>query len=227
MALKESEKTLIGFALLAGGIALVFVFGLPQWDLYSQQTQQITGLKQEKEGLLTQKDALQSQISVLEQNTNIPLDLKVQTYTDQDREQMIKRLLDHIVNLSTKAGNKFISLGPTPADELATPVAPPVSQEQDESASAQNNTSGEKEAPPVPAPLLNTFEYDLAVRGSYDTVQKFLKLVDNQKTLIEIGRIAIENELLSEGSATRDVLLDPGRPVKLTANIRLSMQRVD
>jgi hypothetical protein len=230
MALKQNEKTLIGVALLASGIALVVLAGLPQWDLYNTQNSQVTILKTEKEALQTQKEALTLSVNTMEQNANIPLNLKIATYTDATREKMIKQLLDHVVSLSSQTGNTFISLMPTAEDDKAASEEEAKEAEKTTATGTEGKTAGTDptatETPKLTAeePVLNTFQYDLAVRGNYDTLQRFLKLVDHQGTLIAFNRLSLENELTSQAQSGKDLLLDPTRPVKMTVNIHLALQ---
>ncbi len=236
MALKQNEKTLVGVALLAGGIGLFVAVGMPQFDAYSTNNTQVTTLNEEITGLKTQKDNLTAQIALLERNTDIPPGVNIKTYTPENKEEVIKELLDQVVGLATGAGNKFISLKPA---EVTPLVAPPEEQKEDDKTKAAEakavtdpaagtaTTQPEGEAAALPPPLLNTFGYEMAVRGSYDTVHNFLKAMTEQKELLEISGINIAYESMASGTSGSDSkVLDPNYPIKLTATIRLALQPI-
>src|SRR5688500_14346409 len=127
MPLKKSERRLIGGAALAGGVAIVMLVAMPQWDAFSASTNQVNTLKEDVKNLDQQKESLRSQIALLEKNTDIPPGIIIRTYTEDNREQLVKRLLDQVVTLATGAGNKFISLAPYDADPImgAAPATAP------------------------------------------------------------------------------------------------------
>lgn len=252
MALKQSEKTLVGVAMIAAGIALVVTIGLPQFDAYNASNTELTSLKDEITSLETQKTTLAAQIKILEKNTDIPSDIKVKTFTLDTREQMIKQMLDQAIGLASVSGNVFISLSPVEVDPFPGTAEASAkdgqsgdaaqgenkdkaNSDQSESADASADDSGSdgesKEPPPPPAPTLSTFGYELAVRGTYDTIQKFLQKMTQQKELMEILEVTLENEATassgsssSSGSAS---LANPKAPIKLKATLRLAMQQVD
>ncbi len=254
MALKQSEKTLVGVAMIAAGIALVVAVGLPQFDAYNASNTELTSLKDEITSLETQKTSLAAQIKILEKNTDIPSDIKVKTFTPDTREQMIKQMLDQAVGLASGTGNIFISLSPVevaPFPGTAEAAAKDgqsgdaaqgenkdtANSDQSESADASagaeaSGADGEsKEPPPPPAPTLSTFGYELAVRGTYDTIQKFLQKMTQQKELMEILEMTLENEATatsgSSSSSGSSTLANPKSPIKLKVTLRLAMQQVE
>ncbi|MEM0952224.1 MAG: hypothetical protein AAGI66_08810 [Cyanobacteria bacterium P01_H01_bin.74] len=237
MALKSSEKNLIGIALIVGGIALFFALGLPQWDEYSAKKNEIETLKIEKQNLENQKTVLGTQIKVLEKQVNTPLGFDVVTYTEPTKAKMIKAMLDHVINLSSQAGNLFIKLSSvekTPqeiAQEQAAAQAQLASkQNPDKNNLLANLTSDDAntaEEPVVLPPSLNTFKYQLSVRGSYASIQKFLQLIDSQKALLALSDLTLENEQISlENTGDGQTVFDPTHPIKLTVNLLITMQNV-
>jgi hypothetical protein len=232
MALKKSEKLLIGYAMLGGGIILFAFLGWPQLDVLNTTNEQIHSLEQDFKDLSVQKESLQAQIKLLEKNTDIPPGIIIKTYTPLNKEQVIKEILDEVVGLATGAGNKFISLTPVEATPiLQTPKADDSKDKSDDKSkstdkSASDAASGDENADALPAPLLTTFGYELAIRGTYDTIQNFLKAMDKQKELLEIGEIKIENEVATDQAPGPDKIVDPQFPIRLTAKLRLAMQPV-
>lgn len=225
MALKKSEKTLVGVALIAGAIALVVSVALPQWDAFLASSGQITTLQQEIEGMNAQKTNLNAQIALLNRNTDIPADILIRTYNESNRAQIIKELLDNVVGLATEANNKFISLVPREAE----PVLPPPQKKDTKTTGAQTAAGAatdpaKPEEAEVSAPILSTFGYDLAIRGTYQSVQAFLRAMDTQKELLEISSIQLENEAGNQQSSTDTDARDPNYPIRLIARIRLALQ---
>ncbi len=245
MALKQSEKTLVGVAMIAAGIALVVAVGLPQYDAYNASNTELTTLKDEITSLEAQKTSLAAQIRILEQNTDIPSDIKVKTFTVDTREQAIKQMLDQAVELASETGNVFISLSPVEVAPFAGTAEAATGDGQegepapgenkdatapDASADASGGNGESKEPPPPPAPTLSTFGYELAVRGTYDTIQKFLQAMTQQKELMEVLQVTLENEAnAASGSASSSsaALASSKAPIKLTATLRLAMQQVE
>lgn len=224
---------LVGAAMLAAGIAIVVGVGLPQFDAYNASTTELKNLNEEMTSLQGQKESLTAQIAILEKNTDIPPDIKIKTYTDKNREEVIKQVLDQIAGLATGAGNKFISLKPAEVEPLV--AAAPVDENAAKAAAGTTNapattppTNGSTTEAPAesPPPMLNTFGYEMSVRGTYDTIQKFLKAMAGEKELMEISAINVTNETSIQGGATPDALADPSYPIKLTATLRLAMQQV-
>jgi hypothetical protein len=245
---KKSERTLVGVAGIAGSLVLVFLLTLPQWDSFSSKNTQVTALKDEVKSLETQKTTLDAQITLLERNTDIPPGITIRKYNEETRAQIIKELLDKMVTLSTSAGNRFISLLPADVDAIITPA--PAAAGTTHAVGTTGATSSTVTAPNtgttvttattttatgvtttdpnagLPKPLLSTFGYDLSIRGSYDTLQRFLKTMDVEKELMEITSITLENEIsaIPGATSTTGVMPDPQYPIRMTARIRLAMQ---
>lgn len=248
MALKRSEKMLVGLGLGVGGIALLIGVGLPQWDAFSAANSQISTTNDEIKALESQQINLNAQIALLEKNTDIPPGINIRTYNDQNREEVIKAMLDQVVNLATGTGNKFIALNPDTEDPLSnvtapspsaapapaanttqTPAAGATTTDTPASANgtATTNATDPNALPPPPPPILSTFSYVLSIRGTYGSLQDFLRSLDSQKELMEVSGINIENEAgadRSSASGGAADVADPGNPLKLTANIRIVLQ---
>ena len=241
--MKKSEKTLVGVVAIAGGMALFFLMGLPQWDSFSSKNTQVSLLRDEVKNLETQKTTLDAQVTLLERNTDIPPGIMIRKYNEQTRAQIIKELIDKAVNLSTNAGNRFISLFPADVDAIIPPAAPntagttvtkatattsPTTPATTTTTTTTTATGGsDVQQPILPKPVLSTFGYDLAVRGTYDTLQRFLKTMDVEKELMEITNITLENEssaIPGASSTGSGVLADPHYPIRMTARIRLALQ---
>lgn len=233
MALKKSEKMMVGYGLIAGGIAIVVGLGLPQLDAFNASNTQVNDMNQQIKDLAVQKETLNAQITLLEKNTDIPPGIEIRTYTADNKEQTIKELLDGVVGLATEAGNRFISLTPAEADPVIPPPPPTPDKSKDAAATAgttpapATGTGDEKKEPVLPPPIMSTFGYDLAIRGTYDSIQNFLRAMDAQKELLEISGIRLENEAGSDQvNSSGEKITDSSAPIRLTAKLRLAMQPV-
>ena len=234
MALKKSEKMMVGYGLIAGGIAIVVGLGLPQLDAFNASNGQVNDMNQQIKDLAVQKETLTAQITLLEKNTDIPPGIDIRTYTADNKEQTIKEMLDGVVGLATEAGNRFISLTPSDADPVIPPPAATADKGKDAATgAAQTPAAGatasgdDKKDAALPPPIMSTFGYDLAIRGTYDSIQNFLKAMDGQKELLEISGIRLENEAGNDQvNSSGERITDPSAPIRLTAKLRLAMQPV-
>lgn len=229
MALKKSEKLLIGYAMLGSGVVLFAFLGWPQLDAFSAAKAEVETLEKELADLNLQKDSLKASITLLEKNTDIPPGIIIKTYTPSTKEQVVKQMLDQVVSMAVDAENKFISLAPIDA----APILPPPEADDkdkdgkkaDANASSQPAGKDGKEEPP-PAPMMTTFGYELAIRGTYNSVQSFLKSMAELKDLLEITEINLENEITGDQSTSTDKIVDSNFPIRLTAKLRLALQPV-
>lgn len=232
MALKKSEKMMVGYGLIAGGIAIVVGLGLPQLDAFNASNTQVNDMNQQIKDLAVQKETLTAQIALLEKNTDIPPGIDIRTYTADNKEQTIKEMLDGVVSLATEAGNRFISLTPADADPVIPSPAPTADKGKDAAATGTAQSSAadadsDKKQSALPPPIMSTFGYDLAIRGTYDSIQNFLKAMDGQKELLEISGIRLENEAGNDQvNSSGERITDPSAPIRLTAKLRLAMQPV-
>jgi len=228
--MKKSEKVLIGLAMLVGAVALFVMIGMPQLDAVNANQSQLSSLNEDIKNFDAQKVNLTNEINVLEKNSNLPSDVTVLTYTPQNRALLLKGMMDKVVMTATRTGNIFISLAPvdmpSPAAAASTSsstldsktIAPQL-------APADKNTAGI--APPPASELLDQFQYTFVVRGSYSSIQQFLSAMAEEKSLIHIQGIKMENEYmpgLGTSSSTPSDSGDPLHPIKLTSLVVLSLQ---
>jgi hypothetical protein len=250
--MKSSEKKLVGLAILAAGIFVVFSFGLPQWDTFTSNNSKSASLQSDLKATETERDNLNLQISLLQKNIDIPTDIQVKTFTNGSEEQAAKELLDHVVNLATGAGNKFVSLGPVvvepflappkppetnpnaPADTATTPTEPPADLNAAAQTTPTPGSEDEKAAALAKAeaslPPLLTKGYDLTIRGTYGTLQSFLRAMDQEKMVMDMLSFDLQNEAASgstPGAAASDKNSDPNYPLRLKITLRLALQRVE
>lgn len=228
MALKPNEKKLVGIMMLVGGVAMITALGLPQWDAFMANTSQSGSLNEEIKSLDAQKANLGSQIALMEKNTAVPPGLKIRTYTEENREQIIKEMLDGVLGMATTAGNKFISLKPL-EEQAAEQAAPEATSEQGtaqapDGATADAAAQSQAAETAAPTATLSSFGYELSIRGTYNTIQGFLRALDEQKELMEISGIVLENEYNPDQPADADSNPDPSFPIRLTAKLRLVLQ---
>lgn len=225
MALKDREKLMVGGMMITGGLALLIGLGLPQFDAVNANLTQKGELETQIKGMEVQQQALHTEIDNLQKRNDLPKDIVIRQFTSQNREQIIKAMVDEIVNLAAHAGNKLISLEPHEVEPLFPPPAP-----VDPKAAPVDATATDPNAAPAPPPqpLLEAFGYTMAVRGSYNQVQDFLKSMFSNKELIEVTSIELQNENgVTRGGATAStttVPIDYSRPIKLITKMRLVLE---
>jgi hypothetical protein len=232
--MKSNEKKLVGLALAAGGIALIVGLGLPQWDAFSTNSTKATGLKSDLTASDSQKEDLNVQISLLEKNIDIPAYIKVKTFTNDTEASATKELLDQVVTLATTAGNKFISLSPAEVEPFMAPPKPKAkaadgSTPADEAAPADGATddsTGKKAAVAYEPPLV-TKGYELTVRGTYNTIQSFLRAMDKQVLILDMLNFDLENEAGDTANPAAASNSDPNFPLRLKVTLRLALQRLE
>jgi len=240
--MKSSEKKLVGIAMIAGGIALVFGLGLPQMDTFNANTTKSTSLKADLEAAQADKLNLNLQISMLEKNIAIPRNIQIKTFSSDNEEEAAKELLDHVVNLATDSGNKFVGLSPAKVDPFLTPPKPkanstatgiaasatPAPPANATSTTATDSNSPQDASAQASLPLLITKGYELTIRGSYASLQAFLRAMDQQLMVMDMLNFDLENEMANAttgGAAAGDA--DPSLPLRLKVTLRLALQRMD
>jgi hypothetical protein len=134
-----------------------------------------------------------------------------------------------VVQVSNDTGNVFISLTPFDAEPIVPPPPPPDKTDGSTTASATTTGSTDPNKPEAPpAPLLSTFGYEIDMRGTYDSLQSFLRNMDQQKELMEVFSITLQNEAFPDPSKppTTDPNSspDPKFPIRLNAKLRLVLQ---
>ena len=230
MALKKREKMLVGVMLVCVAVATVAYVTLPCWDSLSANQQKLTDTKASVQSLTTQKGSLQSELESLKTANNLPPGIDIPRITSKTKEIVIKGILDDVVSNAADSGNKLISLKPYDAPPIIPPPPPPEPNKNNAPAMPGMGTQTQ-EAPPPPPPLVSV-GYELAVRGTYNTIQAFLKRMDNPNQLIEMHGIELENESgpvrVSEGGAPdENAVTDPMYPIKLKAKLRLILLNGD
>jgi hypothetical protein len=241
--MKSSEKKLVGIAMIAGGIALVFGLGLPQMDAFNANTTKSASLKADLEAAQADKLNLNLQIAMLEKNIAIPRNIQIKTFSSDNEEEAAKELLDHVVNLATDSGNKFVGLSPAKVDPFLTPPKPkanstatgapasPTPAPPPANATATTATSPDSTqdaSAQASLPLLITKGYELTIRGSYASLQAFLHAMDQQLMVMDMLNFDLENEMADAttgGAAAGDS--DPSLPLRLKVTLRLALQRMD
>src|SRR5262249_44905463 len=145
----------------------VISFGLPQWDAFTANNTKAASLKDDLKSTQSQKENLNLQISLLEQNIDIPSDILVKTFTDDTEAQANKEELDHFVNLATDAGNKFISRNPATVPPFLTPKPKPKNATDASGAAATNGAS----SPALPnTPSVSTPSSTAALEQAQDSL---------------------------------------------------------
>lgn len=242
--MKNTEKQLVGVALIAAGIYGVISFGLPQWDAFTTNNTKAASLKDDLKSTQSQKENLNLQIALLEKNIDIPSDIQVKTFTDDTEAQATKEVLDHVVNLATDAGNKLISLNPATVPPFLTSKPKP----KNATDASANGASTSAAAPNTPAastpaatddktaameqaqdslPALITKGYELTVRGTYNSLQGFLRSMDKQAMVLDMMTFELENETANSTPGAANNTSDPNLPLRLKLTLRLALQRVE
>lgn len=248
--MKRNEKIMIGGGMILIGLAVFGMYGMSMWEEFSNNIVTADTLKQEIQVLEQTQQGVQTRIDNLKKGVDLPDNVTIREYTPETRDAVIKLVVDQVVHKATENGNTLISLTPTAVE----PIIPAETEEENTSAAGVNPndpnalaaldnadlgaapvdpaatgapviTIGETEKGP-PKPTLETFGYELAVRGTYDSIQAFLKSLANNRELMEMLSIKIENEA-GVSRVTADATstpFDPSRPIKLTATIRLVLQ---
>jgi len=246
--MKNSEKQLVGIAILAAGIYVVISFGLPQWDAFTTNNAKAASLRDDLKSTQSQKESLNLQIALLEKNIDIPSDIQVKTFTDDTEAQATKEVLDHVVNLATDAGNKLVSLNPATVPPFLTPKPKPQNATNASGAATANgaSTPATPNTPAVPTaaattddktaaleqaqdslPPLVTKGYELTVRGTYNSLQGFLRSMDKQAMVLDMMNFELENEAANSTPGAPNNAGDPSLPLRLKITLRLALQRVE
>ncbi len=231
--MKSSEKMIIGIFLGVAGGALFFCFGLPQWDTYNANTTKTSSLTEEFKSAETEKQVLNASIARLKHNIALPLDIDVQSFTTKTESNATKELLARVANLATQSNNKFISLSPTDVPALFTPSAEgDKSNTENGGASTDNKdakaTTDEKNTDSKSddsSPLI-TKGYEFSIRGTYDSLQAFLRNLAAEKMVFDLYNFELINEM-TENLGNTDSLAEPSYPLRLKVTLRLAMQRVE
>jgi hypothetical protein len=231
------------------GIGMMLV--MPQVDAITLGWSNIEQQKKQLEQLDMQKSSLESHIAQYQQEKKIPTDIILRTYKPDNVAAVMKEMVGTIVSRATQNGTVLISLipvdlntpfgepnsgGSNPAPTAPTPVTPAASSAETPAKTeapaanpvqaAANAVTGNSAstAPVAPQPLrpgLQTYGYDLVVRGNYQSVQGFLASLNKHKELIEVSNILIENEAGTERQDTDGIKSDLLRPIKLTTRLKL------
>ena len=219
----KRDKIALGLLLFAGA-GILIVVALPIWDSFNAN---MAKKNQDEAGIasLTEKiNSLNTEIQAIQSDVPMPSGVEVRKFKTDSREEVVKDIVDNVVKKATAPGNKLVYLLPFPAD----PIKPPLTPEQEQAVK-----DGKMSEPASP---YDTIGYDLAVRGTYGSIQDFLSALDNQREIVEVVSIALVNEAGVDRAGTKppnfnisgaDVILDPSKPIRLTAKLRLILERQD
>jgi hypothetical protein len=241
--MKNSERILLGVALVVGAIAGIgSLLVLPAWQTMGDAQAKIASLETQVSDLKTQKMAANTNLVRYSKPIPIPADLTIRTFGDHNLEQNLKEMLDQVIRLGTRSGNNLISLEPM-ADPGLAPPAPPASTPANKGATlaGQANTgpatsssmegqpitgsgtttptSGKdattKPEPPNAISLLKVYRYNMAFRGNYANLLAFLSSLNQHTELIEIMNINLQNE----GGAQRTLANTASTPGSNGSNV--------
>ena len=241
MALKHREKLLVGVMLIGLSLYLLIVVGLGQFNQLTTNLKTIDESKEKTELLISQKAKLQAEVVELKNLSLLPPGIKIMTYANQNQEVRVKELLDTVVNMATENNNKLVRLTPTSVPPLVQPVAP--------STNKKKNKKKGKEEPEAPKPVINAHVagYEIAIRGTYASIDAFLQAMDKYEYVVEFFDTAILNEAgpirdlsfkrkrgnkRSKSVDVKDFVgekefYDASKPVILNAKLRLLLERAN
>lgn len=227
MALKKRDKIAVGLLFFAGAIFIVMIGTLPTWDAFSANLTKLGQLETDVNAKETAVASLKDQIANIQDNVPLPPGVELRKFKPGAREEVVKAILNDVTKEATDPGNKLIYLLPYQAEPIVQPLT----------AEEQQLVAEGKMSPPV-SPY-DTMGYELAVRGTYGSIQDFLAAMDAQKELIEVVSVALINEAGVDRAGTKaptfsktsgedtfsDIILDPSKPIRLTAQLRLILER--
>lgn len=215
MAMSAHESRLIGILLLIGGfVGIGAMMILPEWDSISARNKTIEQAETNIAQLSQTEKTLRAQVDNYKSDKNLPKEYNLRTFTPQTLAPVVKEMVNTIVKLADKAGTGFISLEPY----TITAPAAPTPKKGKKGAKAKEDTT-------PPKPELSYYGYELALRGNYQNVLLFLESLNDHRELIEVSEITLENEAGPQrqggGAVKHEFLLDPNKPLKLTAKLKL------
>jgi hypothetical protein len=171
---RAGQQNMMGWLLLTLGVAGIGLGCLwPETNHLLENNQSLETLKTEVAALTTQQNNLREQIQRYEQEKQIPPDLIIRTFDENTRAQVLKEMLDKVVNIASNTQNAFISLEPLDDGKAAAAPPPPPA------APATPPTDPNAPPPPPPAPSLVTYTYNMAIRGSYNDIMRFLAALND------------------------------------------------
>jgi hypothetical protein len=217
MALSKREQVMLNVAIV-GGILFGggFLFVEPASRGMFENMGKSQKLETELKELVAKEDVLKSDKSAYELKSRIPDDVIVKTFQPNTKEQVLKQMLDDVLQTSAQSGNEFVSLEPGKDEATATPPAPP--PKKDDSAATSS---------PLPdnLPKLEFFNYELGIRGTYSNVVSLLSAIAHQPETIEVMGIKVQNEAgpTRESKETAGAVshINPLKPIKVAVKLKL------
>lgn len=228
--MKAREKTIVGVGLMAGGIFLMMQFGLPQWDQFTANLNTINSAGARLQNFQATRDALANEVRKLRNTDTLPAAVQIREFSGDNLQEMVKGMLDDVVGFAAANNNKLVQLKPYAADPF---IKPPQLENDNTPFGQKKELTPEQEKQLEESRQLQTIGYELVIRGTYGTIQSFLKDMEQYGELVEISSIELVNEAGADRSGTdplvdggqADVLFDPSRPIRATMNLRLGLKR--
>ena len=166
----------------------------------------------------------------------VPAEVHLREFASEDDLQpLVKDVLNDIVGFADAHNNKLIVLKPYAAEPFIKP--PPEPETGGIRRNAQKAPSPEEQQKLDEqrklANQIRTIGYEMAIRGTYGTIQSFLKEMEQYDQLVEINTITLLNEAGADRSGAnplvkgKDVLFDPARPIRATMMLRLGLKKSD
>ena len=250
--MKRSEKMMVGVGMMGLGVVIAFMVGGEQYTAFQTNTTKAAELQTSLATLETQRQGLAAQKAELEKGVDLPSDIHILTYSPNNKDQVLKQIMDAMVSKIAEFDNTLISLAPQTVDPLipppaegvvdpnnptAAPADPAAAPPADANAAAlpADGTAPPSDATggtitlggpaPVAAPTIETYGYAIQMRGTYEGIQGFLKAIADSHDLMELINIKIENEAGEVRSdKPTDTAFEASKPIKLTAVLRVGLQ---
>lgn len=208
--LQPREQSIIGIAAIIGVIILGFFgigsFGVsPQWDNFSKVNDKLktaNNTVQTNEATLANLNQQKTQLSGSQ--ATLPKGKIIESVDYQKGktlEGVKTELLNIVIEMSQKEdGNTLIYVKPLP--KPAPPPAP------------LPTTPPDPNAPPAPPTIqlsdfIEEVPYEIAIRGNYSTINKFVNDLAVYNTVVEITRLEVIPENQAGGN-----FKDPTKPLK-------------
>lgn len=215
--MKPREKIFIGIIAIIGVLILGYFYGIePQLKGLFGKLDKMTTTQNTKVANDAQIKALEDQkVTLSSSQSEVKMEKKVRQVDlpkGETLESTVRSMLNDVISMAqSDASNSLISVKP-----LAKPAPPPPP------APDPNAPPPDPNAPPVIniADFIDESPFEITFRGTYSSLDKFLKDVSAYNTVVEIKDLTIMPE-----EKAGDNFQDPTKPLKAVFNISLIIRK--